>query len=204
MVAGKSKNASKSKNESKSKNRFKIKVVNMVANANLYCNDLELMDLAISLEDSTYEPEQFPALIYKPEDVKNLKPSFLIFKSGKIIIAAAKSKEDVYMAVDHVIKKLEELGIKMRRKPDVKINNVVASADLGSKIDVDMTALMLPNVEYEPEVFPGLVWKLPDINATFLMFNSGKIICAGLREASMLEGAISRLYDNLKDAGVLK
>lgn len=189
---------------SKNKNRFKIKVVNMVANANLYCNDLELMELAIALEDSTYEPEQFPALIYKPEDIKNFKPSFLIFKSGKIIIAAAKSKEDVYLAVDLVIKKLEELGIKMRRKPDVRINNVVASADLGSKIDVDMTALMLPNVEYEPEVFPGLVWKLPDINATFLMFNSGKIICAGLRDSNMLEDAISRLYDNLKDAGVLK
>ena len=128
----------------------------------------------------------------------------MIFKSGKIIIAAAKSKEDVYLAVDHVVKKLEELGIKMRRKPDVKINNVVASADLGSKIDVDMTALMLPNVEYEPEVFPGLVWKLPDINATFLMFNSGKIICAGLRDTSMLENAVSRLFENLKDAGVLK
>ncbi len=190
--------------KSKRKNRFKIKVVNMVANANLYCNDLELMDLAIALEDSTYEPEQFPALIYKPEDVEKFKPSFLIFKSGKIIIAAAKSKEDVYLAVDHVIKKLEDLGIKMRRKPDVKINNVVASADLGSKIDVDMTALMLPNVEYEPEVFPGLVWKLPNLNATFLMFNSGKIICAGLRETNKLEEAITQLHENLKEAGVLK
>jgi len=190
-----------------SKNRFKINVVNMVANVTLYCKDIELTDLAIALENSTYEPEVFPAIIYKPEDTEDLitfKPSYLIFKSGKIIITGAKSEQDIYLAVDIVVKKLEEFGLKMRRKPNVNINNVVASADLGSKIDVDMTVLMLPNVEYEPEVFPGLICRLSDLNATFLLFNSGKIICAGLPKTSMLDDAINRLYGELKDASVLK
>ena len=74
---------------------------------------------------------------------------------------------------------------KLIGKPKVRIENVVASASVDAEFDLDKIAATLPNAEYEPEQFPGLVLRLVDPKAAILVFSSGKMVCTGAKEPKM-------------------
>ena len=82
-------------------------------------------------------------------------------------------------------------------KKEIKIQNIVASASLGHDIPLIKLAEALPNTEYNPEQFPGLVYKLQGTRATFLLFSNGKIVCTGTRSESKLREAVDLLVKNL-------
>ena len=65
-------------------------------------------------------------------------------------------------------------------------------------LNLNSLALELENTEYEPEQFPGLVYKLEGTRATFLLFSNGKIVCTGTRSESKLKEAVDLLVVNLK------
>ena len=89
--------------------RPKVQIQNIVASANLHiCVDLERA--ALTLENSMYEPEQFPGLIHKMDEPKVV---LLIFSSGKMVITGAKREEEVYEAVTRIYEKLK--GIRALR-----------------------------------------------------------------------------------------
>ena len=75
---------------------------------------------------------------------------------------------------------------------------MVASGEIGMDLNLNELAMKLENVEYEPEQFPGLVHKLPDSRATFLLFSNGKIVCTGTKSEAKLKEAVQRLVSNLK------
>ena len=64
---------------------------------------------------------------------------------------------------------------------DIKIQNIVASANLQSTLNLEAVALELENTEYEPEQFPGLVYRLSDPKVVLLLFGSGKVVCTGAK-----------------------
>ena len=85
--------------------RPKVQIQNIVASANLHiCVDLERA--ALTLENSMYEPEQFPGLIHKMDEPKVV---LLIFSSGKMVITGAKREEEVYEAVKRIYEKLKSI-----------------------------------------------------------------------------------------------
>ena len=75
---------------------------------------------------------------------------------------------------------------------------MVASGDIKMDLNLNFLALKLPNTEYEPEQFPGLVFKLQGTRATFLLFSNGKIVCTGTRSEIMLKEAVDKLVVVLK------
>lgn len=180
----------------------KIKIENVVASTSLG-EELDLQAIALALEGAEYEPEQFPGLIYR---LKEPKTATLLFRSGKVVCTGAKSLENVKVAINKVAKQIEKAGIKIKMEPKVEVQNIVASSDLGQEINLNAIAISLglERVEYEPEQFPGLVYRLTEPKVVVLLFGSGKLVCTGARVPQDVEAAVNKITEELKAAGLLR
>ncbi len=170
-----------------------LKIVNIVASASLG-KDIPLIRLAERLPNTEYNPEQFPGLVMR---IKDPKTSALIFGSGKLVCTGARSMSKLKESIKQIIKNIEKINIKIAELPKVKVQNMVASGAIGMDLNLNTLAMELENTEYEPEQFPGLVYKLPDTRATFLLFSNGKIVCTGTRSETKLRAAVDQLIVNL-------
>ena len=102
-------------------------------------------------------------------------------------------------AIQQIIKNVEKLGIKVTANPKVTVQNMVAAGGIEMDLNLNKLAIELENTEYEPEQFPGLVYKLSGTRATFLLFSNGKIVCTGTRSEAKLREALELLVKNLQD-----
>ena len=173
----------------------------MVASAYLG-TELNLQQLAISLEGADYEPESFPGLIYR---LKDPKTATLLFHSGKAVCTGAKSLDQVRLAIEKVTTQIRKAGIVLNSEPEITVQNIVATSDLGQKINLSIIAITLglERVEYEPEQFPGLVYRLDVPKVVMLLFSSGKIVCTGAKVPQDVETAVDKITEELKAAGLL-
>ena len=181
----------------KRKPKWEIKIQNIVASSSLE-HDVPLVKLAEALPNTEYNPEQFPGLVMR---IKDPKTSALIFSSGKIVCTGAKSMAKVKLSVAAIIKNLAKIKIRIRIKPKIIVQNMVASGSIGIDLNLNSLAMDLENTEYEPEQFPGLVYKCPGTRATFLLFSNGKIVCTGTRSETKLRAAVDLLVKNLAKIG---
>jgi len=177
--------------------KAEIKIQNIVATTDLG-QPIPLVKLAETLPNTEYNPEQFPGLVMR---IKEPKTSALIFSSGKVVCTGAKSMPKVKEAIQNIIKNLEAIKIKITIEPEAKVQNMVASGSIGMDLNLNSLAIDLPNTEYEPEQFPGLVYKLDGTRATFLLFSNGKIVCTGTRSEGKLHEAVDLLIENLAKLG---
>ena len=167
---------------------MKYTVVNMVASASLD-QMLDLYSLAVGIPNIEYEPEQFPGAILK---IKEPKVSMLLFKNGKIICSGASNEKQIEQGIRKANKMIHEVqpDIKVKRNVPFEIVNFVATASLDMNLDLFEVAMNLPNVEYEPEQFPGAILRLDEPKLTFLLFKNGKMICAGAKKETHLKAGL--------------
>lgn len=178
-----------------------INIQNVVASTSIG-DDLDLNAISAAFENCEYEPQQFPGLVFR---VKDPKTAALIFRSGKVVCTGAKSLAAVDQAVGIVIGALRAKGIQgVQGKPQITIQNIVATADLGSDLNLNAVAvgLGLENVEYEPEQFPGLVYRLRDPKVVVLIFGSGKMVCTGAKRTQDAENAVDKIHAELASLGL--
>ncbi len=176
---------------------IEIKVVNIVVSASLG-KDIPLEKMAATLSNTEYNPEQFPGLVIR---IKEPKTSALIFSSGKIVCTGARTMFNVHESIRKIIKSLEKINVKIKIEPEVNIQNIVAAGSIGMDLNLNVLAMKLENTEYEPEQFPGLVYKLPAPDkATFLLFSNGKIVCTGTKSEAEVHTVVKKLVENLKKA----
>jgi transcription initiation factor TFIID TATA-box-binding protein len=178
---------------------FKIRVENIVASASLEVK-IPLQKIVSKLEGMEYEPEQFPGLVYR---LQKPKAAALIFGSGKIVCTGARSIEDVNEVFKKVVKVVQSTGTKVPRNYKVQVENIVASARLDANLNLDTIAFSLENSEYEPEQFPGLVYRMTDPKVAFLLFGSGKIVCTGARSIEDVNIAVKKVSKKLKEINAL-
>ena len=178
-----------------------IKVENIVAST-VFAEKLDLDMIAQSLEEAEYEPEQFPGLVYR---LKNPKTATLLFRSGKANCTGAKNIEDVRKTIDIIAEKLKKLGMDIHKSLDIVVQNMVAMANLEGELNLTevATGLGLENIEYEPEQFPGLVYRLSEPKVALLLFSSGKIVCAGARSTEDASKAVNKLSEELNSLGLI-
>lgn len=176
------------------KEEVSIKVVNIVISSSLE-QDIPLEKMAATLSNTEYNPEQFPGLVIR---IKEPKTSALIFSSGKIVCTGARSLEEVDRSIEKIIKSLKKINIDIKIKPKVTVQNIVAAGNIGMDLNLNSLAIKLPNTEYEPEQFPGLVYKLRGTRATFLLFTNGKIVCTGTKTEDEVYKALEKLIETLK------
>jgi transcription initiation factor TFIID TATA-box-binding protein len=173
---------------------FNIKIENIVASASLNV-EVPLNKIVSKLEGMEYEPEQFPGLVYR---MKKPKAAALVFGSGKIVCTGARSIEDVNIVFKKVIAVIKSVGPKVPKNFKVQVENIVASAKIDGNLNLDTIAFKLENSEYEPEQFPGLVYRMTDPKVAFLIFGSGKLVCTGGRNIGDVEIGVKKLYKELK------
>ncbi len=171
-----------------------IEVVNIVVSTSLE-HDIPLEKMAATLSNTEYNPEQFPGLVIR---IRDPKTSALIFSSGKVVCTGARSMEKVEESIDKIIKALKKINIDIKIKPKISVQNIVASGSIGMDLNLNVLAMKLDNTEYEPEQFPGLVYKLDEAKATFLLFSNGKIVCTGTKSEAEVHKALDMLIVNLK------
>jgi len=174
---------------------FKIKVENIVASATLNV-EVPLKKLVSKLEGMEYEPEQFPGLVYRMDKPK---AAALVFGSGKIVCTGARNIEDVHTVFKKVISVINSVGTKVPKNFKIQVENIVASAKLDGKLNLDTIAFGLVESEYEPEQFPGLVYRMKEPKVAFLLFGSGKVVCTGGRSVKDVYIAVNKIYKKLKE-----
>lgn len=173
-------------------------IVNIVASGNLRAN-LDLYNLAVSIPNIEYEPEQFPGAILKLQEPK---VSMLLFKNGKIIISGASSEAQIEQGIRKASKLIHEVqpSVKVVDKCEYTVVNLVATGNLHQNLDLFKTALNLDNVEYEPEQFPGAILRLSEPKLTLLLFKNGKVICAGAKREELLRQGLVTAQKLIKQA----
>jgi len=173
---------------------------NVVVSASIH-RPLPLVRLATQLEGAEYNPEQFPGLILKIEEPK---ASSLLFSSGKVICTGTKSIKEAKKAIDVIIEKVEALGLKVTEKPDIEVTNIVASGSVGGRLNLNSIIFTFENTEYEPEQFPGLVYKMPNTHVTFLLFGTGRVVITGAKSQKEIIQSVRELRRQLIEAGELE
>ncbi len=169
---------------------MEYQIVNLVASATLNAT-LDLYDLAVSVPNIEYEPEQFPGAILK---LKEPKVSMLLFKNGKVICSGASSEKEIELGIIKASRLIHEIQpkVKVLKKVEYVVVNLVATANLHHQLDLFNTALNLDNVEYEPEQFPGAILRLDEPKITLLLFKNGKVICAGAKKEEFLKKGLEK------------
>jgi transcription initiation factor TFIID TATA-box-binding protein len=178
----------------KSKSNYQIQ--NIVATTSLE-KPIPLVKLAKNQPNTEYNPKTFPGLVMR---IKEPKSAVLVFSSGNLVCTGTKSVLQVKKVVQEVIKNLKKINIKITIKPKITVQNIVASGTINLKLNLNFLALEMENTEYEPEQFPGLVYKLIEPNATFLLFSNGKLVCTGTKNKQQLEESMIQLLKNVKAA----
>jgi transcription initiation factor TFIID TATA-box-binding protein len=172
-----------------------LKIQNIVATTSLG-KDIPLTKLAKTVPNTEYNPEQFPGLVLR---VKEPKSAVLVFSSGNLVCTGTKSIAQVKKVIEQVIKTLKKINVKITAVPKVTVQNIVASGHIPMNLNLNILALELENTEYEPEQFPGLVYKLDEPTATFLLFSNGKLVCTGTKNNQQLQDSMKQLIKTLKE-----
>ncbi|ELZ68607.1 transcription factor [Haloferax prahovense DSM 18310] len=107
--------------------------------------------------------------------------------------------------MEQVFEELGSLGIPINDREEATVQNIVSSADLGTNLNLNALAigLGLENVEYEPEQFPGLVYRIDEPNVVVLLFGSGKIVITGAKKVDYAREAIQVVSDEIESLGLL-
>jgi transcription initiation factor TFIID TATA-box-binding protein len=175
-----------------------IKIQNVVASATLN-QRVDLNAVVKSYPGVEYRPEQFPGLVFR---IKRPKTATLIFNSGKMVCTGAKSEKEARRAVMTVVKELKKGGIIIISKPDLKVVNIVASVSLGGRIDLEAVST-LGKTMYEPEQFPGLIYRMDEPKVVLLIFASGNLVCTGARKEQDVYDAVHKLHGRLEEQNLI-
>jgi transcription initiation factor TFIID TATA-box-binding protein len=176
-----------------------ISIENVVATASLD-QEIDLPAIMKVFRNVEYRPKRFPGLVFR---LKRPKTTTLIFRTGKMVCTGAKSEKMARRAVRKVVRELKNSGIIILRRPTVEIQNIVASANLHGKVDLEAASDIMENVMYEPEQFPGLIYQMRVPKVVILVFASGKLVCTGAKSAGMVDEAINKLHGLLVDYELL-
>ena len=182
------------------KRKPSMRIQNVVASASL--NQTISLDLIVEkFPHVEYRPKVFPGLVFR---LKKPKTATLIFQTGKMVCTGAKSEKATRRAVNKVARELKKHGIiSVASKPIVHIQNIVASGELGGEIDLESVVYKLRRVMYEPEQFPGAVYRMNDPKVVFLIFSAGKLVCVGAKKEQDVYDAVDKLQKILEEKEVI-
>ena len=181
--------------------KLDYKIENVVATVVMEITEkIVLTKIARKFEDTEYNPERFPGLIMR---IKEPKSTFLIFSTGKMVITGLRRADEASAGVKKVVKYIKKAGINVSN-PEITIQNIVASGDLHTFIDLNLAAILMDNAMYEPEVFPGLIYRMKDPKTVFLLFSTGKIVCTGAKNKESVKDAVLKLNHVVRELGVSK
>jgi len=168
---------------------------NIVSTVSLGC-PLDLKKIALHARNAEYNPKRFAAVIMR---IRDPRTTALIFSSGKMVCTGAKSEEDSRLAARKYARIIQKLGFPAKFK-EFKIQNMVGSCDV--KFPIRLEGLMLTHSQfssYEPELFPGLIYRMVKPRIVLLIFVSGKVVLTGAKERQDIHEAFDNIHPILKN-----
>jgi len=166
-----------------------VEIQNVVAVASLG-QKIDLLAITKIFRNVEYRPKRFPGLVFK---LKTPKTTTLIFSSGKMVCTGAKSKRMAISAVSKVVRELKKADFIIRGIQKIEIVNIVGTADVGGDVDLEAAADVLNNVMYEPEQFPGLIYRMEEPKVVILIFRSGKMVLTGAKREKQIHEAAEKI-----------
>jgi len=176
-----------------------ISIQNVVACSSLN-QKIDLNAVVKGYPGVEYRPEQFPGIVFR---LKRPKTGILIFSTGKMVCTGAKSGKEARGAVMKVVKELKKCGIIVLGKPDFEVVNIVASASLGGNVDLEKAVTVLGSCMYEPEQFPGLIYRMTEPKVVILVFASGSLVCTGAKKEQDVFDSVRKLHVMLEEQGLI-
>ncbi|KAJ7401146.1 TATA-box-binding protein [Pitangus sulphuratus] len=167
---------------------------NIVSTVNLGCK-LDLKTIALRARNAEYNPKRFAAVIMR---IREPRTTALIFSSGKMVCTGAKSEEQSRLAARKYARVVQKLGFPAKFL-DFKIQNMVGSCDV--KFPIRLEGLVLTHQQfssYEPELFPGLIYRMIKPRIVLLIFVSGKVVLTGAKVRAEIYEAFENIYPILK------
>ncbi|XP_020092615.1 TATA-box-binding protein-like isoform X2 [Ananas comosus] len=168
---------------------------NIVSTVNLDCK-LDLKAIALQARNAEYNPKRFAAVIMR---IREPKTTALIFASGKMVCTGAKSEQQSKLAARKYARIIQKLGFPAKFK-DFKIQNIVGSCDV--KFPIRLEGLAYSHgafSSYEPELFPGLIYRMKQPKIVLLIFVSGKIVLTGAKVRDETYAAFENIYPVLTE-----
>ncbi len=172
-----------------------LKIENIVASGAI-ADSIDLDEVSSKIKNCELNTKRFPGAVFRIEDPKIAS---LIFSSGKVVLTGIRNNEALHKGLDIIIKALREAGVNTLDEPQVAVTNIVCSYDMGKYINLNkvVITLDLENIEYEPEQFPGLVYRIKDPKIVALLFSSGKIILTGGKNMEDIKRGLKFLEQQL-------
>ena len=172
-----------------------VEIQNVVAVASLD-QKIDLLSIMKVFANVEYRPKRFPGLVFR---LKQPKTTTLIFGNGKMVCTGAKSGKMAMSAVRKVVRELRKEGFIIRGSPKIDIVNVVGTADVGGEVDLEAASDILDNTMYEPEQFPGLIYRMKEPKVVILIFRSGKLVLTGGKNEEMVHEAVEKMVSILTE-----
>ena len=170
-------------------------IVNVVSTFKLN-GDVELKEIAQKSWNVEYNPKKFSALIMR---IAEPKTTAKIFPKGKVVITGARNIEESLIACRKVVKKIRKVGYSVKLV-DFSVQNLVASAKFPFEISLMKLAKEhTENTKYNPDRFPGLSFKLSDLNLKVNIFRNGNVVILGGKNEQTINRAYEQLHDILID-----
>jgi len=173
-----------------------LKIENIVASG-VIADSIDLVEVSKQIPSCELNTKRFPGAVYR---IENPKIASLIFSSGKVVLTGIRDKKALTDGLGIIMKSLKGAGVATYDEPKVAITNIVCSYDIGKYINLNkvVITLNLENIEYEPEQFPGLVYRIKDPKIVALLFSSGKIILTGGKNLDDIKRGLDFLEQKLE------
>ncbi|NQS79203.1 MAG: TATA-box-binding protein [Methanoculleus bourgensis] len=173
-----------------------LKIENIVASG-VIADSIDLEIISDKIKNCELNSKRFPGAVYR---IEKPKIASLIFSSGKVVLTGIRKKEDLPVGLDIIMNSLRSVGVETYDVPQVAVTNIVCSYDMGRYINLNkvVITLNLENIEYEPEQFPGLVYRIEDPKIVALLFSSGKIILTGGKNIEDIKKGLDFLEQRLE------
>jgi transcription initiation factor TFIID TATA-box-binding protein len=173
-----------------------LKIENIVASGAI-ADSINLAEVAARVDSCELNTKRFPGAVLR---MKEPKIASLIFSSGKVVLTGIRDEQALSAGLAHIIREMQNAGVETYETPRVAITNIVCSYDIGKYINLNklVITLNLENIEYEPEQFPGLVYRLKDPKIVALLFSSGKIILTGGKNLDDVRRGLDLLEQKLE------
>mmetsp|Transcript_9344 Transcript_9344/g.24712 ORF Transcript_9344/g.24712 Transcript_9344/m.24712 type:complete len:216 (+) Transcript_9344:415-1062(+) len=166
-------------------------IQNVVSTTNLSVN-LDLKEIALRARNAEYNPKRFAAVIMR---IRDPKTTALIFSSGKIVVTGAKSIDAARFASRKYARIVQKLGYESAKFSEFKVQNIVASCDVQFPVRLEPLAHAHSNFcSYEPELFPGLIYRMMEPKVVLLVFVSGKVVLTGAKVKQEIYDAFKNIY----------
>ncbi|MDK2990310.1 MAG: transcription initiation factor TATA-box-binding protein [Methanoculleus sp.] len=173
-----------------------LKIENIVASGAI-ADSIDLENVSDKIKNCELNTKRFPGAVYR---IEKPKIASLIFSSGKVVLTGIRNKQDLHDGLDLIMQSLRDAGVDTYNEPQVAVTNIVCSYDMGRYINLNkvVITLNLENIEYEPEQFPGLVYRIEDPKIVALLFSSGKIILTGGKNIEDIKRGLDFLEQRLE------